>query len=79
MDTNLGNGGRSGGSGCAGGSCAPRNMSGLPKRQRAGAVVRLGAGAYWRVKVPLWRCFPPGTESNCVLVTGRGEQLEVNG
>ena len=42
-------------------------------------VVRLGAGVHWRVKVPLWRSFPPGTESNCVVATRGGEQLEVNG
>src|SRR5580658_10360435 len=29
-----------------------------------------------RVEVSLWRCFPPRVEGNCVLGTGRGEQLE---
>lgn len=32
-----------------------------------------------RVEVPLWRSYPPLTESNCVVVTRGGEQLEVNG
>jgi len=42
-------------------------------------LVRLGRNAHRRVRVPLRRSFPPVTESNCVLATGRGEQLEVNG
>jgi hypothetical protein len=43
------------------------------------SLVRLKVSMHRRVKVPLWRGFPPETESNCVLATGGGEQLEVNG
>ena len=43
------------------------------------ALVRLRRSVYGRVEVPLWRCFPPRVESNCVLATGRGEQLETKG
>ena len=43
------------------------------------ALVRLRVSVHWRVKVPLWRSFPPVTESNCVMATWGGEQLEVNG
>jgi hypothetical protein len=30
------------------------------------ALVRLRVSVHWRVKVPLWRSFPPVTESNCI-------------
>ncbi|MGP8235871.1 MAG: hypothetical protein ACLQVW_10715, partial [Limisphaerales bacterium] len=40
------------------------------------ALVRLRMSVHRRVEVPLWRGFPPRVESNCVLATGRGEQLE---
>ena len=43
------------------------------------ALVRLRMSVHRRVEVPLWRCFPPRVESNCVLATGRGEQLETKG
>src|SRR5271157_560678 len=43
------------------------------------ALVRLRMSVHGRVEVPLWRCFPPRVESNCVLATGRGEQLETKG
>ena len=43
------------------------------------ALVRLRMSVHRRVEVPLWRCFPLRVESNCVLVTGRGEQLEAKG
>jgi hypothetical protein len=32
------------------------------------AFVRLRASVHRRVKVPLWRSFPPLTESNCLTV-----------
>jgi hypothetical protein len=41
--------------------------------------VRLRMSVHGRVEVPLWRCFPPRVEGNCVLATGRGEQLETKG
>jgi hypothetical protein len=41
--------------------------------------VRLRVSVHRRVRVPLWRSFPPETESNCVVATRGGEQLEVNG
>src|SRR5208283_3032913 len=43
------------------------------------ALVRLRRSVHRRVEVPLWRCFPPRVESNCVLATGRGEQLDTEG
>jgi hypothetical protein len=43
------------------------------------ALVRLRMSVHRRVEVPLWRCFPPRVESNCVLATRRGEQLETKG
>jgi len=43
------------------------------------ALVRLRMSVHRRVEVPLWRCFPPRVESNCVLARGRGEQLETKG
>lgn len=42
-------------------------------------LVRLRLSVHRRVEVPLWRSFPPVTESNCVVATRGGEQLEVNG
>jgi hypothetical protein len=42
-------------------------------------LVRLKVSVHRRVRVPLWRSFPPVTESNCVVATRGGEQLEVNG
>ena len=43
------------------------------------ALVRLRRSVHRRVKVPLWRCFPPRLESNCALATECGEQLERKG
>jgi len=40
--------------------------------------VRLGACLNRRVQVPLWRSFPPATESNCEPAMPRGEQPTVN-
>jgi len=42
------------------------------------ALVRLKESMHRRVEVPLWRSFPPRTESNCVTARWGGEQLEVN-
>src|SRR6266852_1543168 len=53
-----------------------------PQHQRARrsrALVRLRESVHWRVKVPLWRCFPPRVESNCNPATSCGEQLETKG
>jgi len=41
--------------------------------------VRLRGSVHRRVKVPLWRCFPPRVESNCDAATHGGEQLETKG
>jgi hypothetical protein len=43
------------------------------------AVVRLRAGVRRRVRVPPGWELPSVTESNCVMATWRGEQLEVKG
>jgi transposase len=43
------------------------------------ALVRLRMSVHWRVEVPLWRCFPPRVESNCIAATRCGEQLETKG
>jgi hypothetical protein len=43
------------------------------------ALVRLRMSVHRRVEVPLWRCFPPRVESNCIAVTRCGEQLETKG
>jgi hypothetical protein len=40
--------------------------------------VRLRESVHGRVKVPLWRSFPPLAESNCVTARWGGEQLEAN-
>ena len=45
---------------------------------RRPALVRLRENVHRRVRVPLWRSFPPRTESNCVTARWGGEQLEVN-
>ena len=45
----------------------------------AAVLVRLRVSMHRRVRVPLWRSFLPVTESNCVVATRGGEQLEVNG
>jgi hypothetical protein len=42
------------------------------------ALVRLRESVHGRVKVPLWRSFPPLAESNCVTARWGGEQLEAN-
>jgi len=49
------------------------------QQTRRSALVRLRVSVHRRVRVPLWRSFPPVTESNCVVATRGGEQLEVNG
>jgi hypothetical protein len=41
--------------------------------------VRLRMSVHGRVEVPLWRCFPPRVESNCIAATRCGEQLETKG
>ena len=51
----------------------------VQKRQMTAALVRLRVSVHRRVRVPPWRSFPPETESNCVVATRGGEQLEVNG
>ena len=43
------------------------------------ALVRLRRSVHRRVEVPLWRCFPPRVESNCIAATRCGEQLETKG
>ena len=53
--------------------------SGVARRLSGDASVRLRVSVHRRVRVPLWRSFPPETESNCVVATRGGEQLEVNG
>ena len=53
---------------------AGRGKSGAERRARA-----LEKERAWEGGVPLWRCFPPRVEGNCVLATGRGEQLETKG
>ena len=55
----------------------PRLSEALSRGSNPG-LVRLRASVHRRVKVPLWRSFPPETESNCVTARWGGEQLEVN-
>ena len=43
------------------------------------ALVRLRRSVHRRVEVPLWWCFPPRVESNCIAATRCGEQLETKG
>jgi hypothetical protein len=50
----------------------------LDARGRA-SLVRLRANVRRRVEVPSGWKLPSVTESNCVVATRRGEQLEVNG
>src|SRR5271157_3344094 len=69
---------RGGGPGRWAGRLAPhfRTKMCLAGRQ---TPVRLRKNMHWRVKVPLWRSFPPRVESNCIAATRCGEQLETKG
>ena len=44
------------------------------RRPAADALVRLRVSVHRRVRVPLWRIYPPITESNCVVVTQGGDR-----